>query len=72
MTNAMYDPANGNLWVWSKDNSPTYQASFDSTPDAERYCADRGWSFLDAGTIPHPTPEQVAIFSDKLRRIRNI
>lgn len=67
---AMYDPATGDLWAWNGDKVPEYRCTFDSAADAERYCAKLGWSFLDAGTIPHPTPEQVAAFSNKLRRIR--
>ena len=72
MTNAIYDPANGDLWVWDNDNAPTFQGQYENATQAERQCAAMGWSFLDAGTIPHPTPEQMAVFSDKLRRIRGI
>jgi hypothetical protein len=68
----MYDPATGDLWVWDEDGAPTFQGCYDNSHAAERQCANMGWSFLDAGTIPKPTPEQIKCFSDKLRAVRGI
>ena len=69
---ALYDPAVGDLLRFGSDGTLEGINHFYDSTLAEKWCKENGYTFTDCGTIPNPTPEQLAVFSNKLRRIRGI